>query len=145
MHEASRVAKLLGGAKILKHRIETQRDLVTLVRTGIPVASLEALTRELDLSVDATADYLGLARRTIARRKQEDELLDPQQSERVVRVANVLALAKDVLGTIEKARTWLLKNNRGLGGAKPISLLDTDVGADEVRDVLMRVAYGVYG
>ena len=144
MADAAEVAKLLGGPKVLRHKVETSMDFVSLVRTGLPVAALEAVTRELDLPVDATAALLGLARRTIARRKQANAPLDSLQSERVLRAASALAHATDVLGSLEKARRWMLKANRSLGGAIPLSLLDTDIGAAAVNDALSRIEYGVF-
>ena len=145
MTDTARVAKLLGGPKVLGHQVRTAMDFVPLVRDGLPVAALEAVTRELELTVDPTADLLGLARRTIARRKQTDTPLDSLQSERVLRAATALAHAADVLGSTEKARRWMLEENRGLGGAKPLSLLDTDIGAAAVNDALARIEYGVFG
>jgi len=57
-------------------------------------------------------------------------------------MARTLALAIEVLGSVEKARRWMRKDNRALGGASPLSLLDTDVGAEAVDDVLTRVEQG---
>jgi len=96
------------------------------------------------MSTQATAESLGLAHRTIARRLQERQLLDPEESERVVRLARVLAEASDVLGDLEKARRWLLKRNRALGGEIPVRLLDTDIGTNAVLDELGRIEHGVF-
>ncbi|MDE1943710.1 MAG: DUF2384 domain-containing protein, partial [Betaproteobacteria bacterium] len=41
----------------------------------------------------------------------------------------------------ESARKWLLQENLAFGGT-PISLLDTETGAVEVRKVLAAIAYG---
>jgi putative toxin-antitoxin system antitoxin component (TIGR02293 family) len=49
-----------------------------------------------------------------------------------------------VLGTREKATLWLESRNRALGGAPPLSLLDTDIGTQAAEDVLTRIEYGVY-
>jgi putative toxin-antitoxin system antitoxin component (TIGR02293 family) len=49
-----------------------------------------------------------------------------------------------MIGEEEKAGEWLRTPNRALGGERPLDLLDTDVGAREVEDVLGRIAYGVY-
>ena len=42
------------------------------------------------------------------------------------------------------ARQWLEEPNRALGGASPLEMLDTDVGAEAVRDVLGRIEDGVF-
>jgi putative toxin-antitoxin system antitoxin component (TIGR02293 family) len=61
-----------------------------------------------------------------------------------VRLANVTARATSVLGTEAKAKQWLTTSNPALGGEAPIDLLDTDVRAREVEDVLLRIEHGVY-
>jgi len=85
---------------------------------------------------------LRLPARTLARRKAAGRL-DPHESERVVRLAEVAAWAGEIFGE-EGARQWLEEPNRALGGATPMTMLDTDVGADAVRDVLGRIEYGVF-
>ena len=70
--------------------------------------------------------------------------LTPEQSDVVVRTANALAKAMDVLGAKKKAAHWLTTSNRALGGEVPINLLDTSAGAHEVEALLDRIEYGVY-
>ena len=49
-----------------------------------------------------------------------------------------------MFGDQEKAIVWLGTPNRALGGDRPLDLLDTDMGARMVEDILGRIAYGVY-
>jgi putative toxin-antitoxin system antitoxin component (TIGR02293 family) len=86
---------------------------------------------------------LQLARRTLARRKKSNRL-DGQESERIVRLADIAAHAVSVLGSLDKTTQWLTTGNRALGGETPISLLDTDVGTRAVDEVLLRIEHGVY-
>jgi putative toxin-antitoxin system antitoxin component (TIGR02293 family) len=134
---------LLGGKAVFLQPLQSRLDLVPFVREGLPYAALEAIGAHLHLSVEATAKSLGLSARTLARRKEAGQL-DAVESERVVRLAEVAARAADVFGSDESARTWLDEPNRALGGAKPLAMLDTDMGAEAVRDVLGRIEYGVF-
>ena len=119
-------------------------DLIAKVRKGLPLSALVELAKELDVSIDAAAVLVGIAPRTLARRKLARSL-DPLESERVNRVSLAVKRAKAVLGTLEKARAWLKKDNRALGSVTPLSLMDTDMGARAVDDVLGRIEYGVFG
>ena len=139
MSKAQAVVKMLG----LKTEVRSGLEMLPLVRRGLPYKTIENVAREMDLSVDETADNLGLARRTLARRKAL-RTLDPAESERVVRLAGTLAHATEVLGSREKARLWMLTPNRALGGDSPLSLLDTEIGARAVDDVLVRIDHGVF-
>jgi putative toxin-antitoxin system antitoxin component (TIGR02293 family) len=98
--------------------------------------------KSLRLTHEDLSETLGIPRRTLARRKEQAKL-DPKESEAVVRLARVAVRAEDVLGDIEAALRWLRAPNRALGGRTPLSLLDTDLGAELVGDVLGRIEHGV--
>jgi putative toxin-antitoxin system antitoxin component (TIGR02293 family) len=59
-------------------------------------------------------------------------------------MARVYANAVEMIGDREKATAWLGTPNRALGGDRPLDLLDTDLGARMVEDILGRIAYGIY-
>jgi putative toxin-antitoxin system antitoxin component (TIGR02293 family) len=136
------VTELLGGRKVLGRVFETN-DLLRVVRGGLPYASLEALTRNLGLEPSAVGAVVGIPERTLARRKHERQL-SPVESDRLYRLAYVTHVASAVLGGVEAARKWLGHANRSLGGAVPMSLLDTDIGCRQVEDALVRLNYGLY-
>jgi len=123
---------------------ETDLDFVEIIREGLPVSIFSSLCDLLDLSEAKAAKELRIAVRTIARRKQNGERLNPYESESVLRLAYVVAAGTDVLGSEENAKKWLVAENRALGGKPPITLLDTGIGFQDVVDVLGRIEHGVY-
>jgi putative toxin-antitoxin system antitoxin component (TIGR02293 family) len=128
----------------LKKPVRSSLDLMPVIRKGLPAASLEAVSRRMDQSAIATIESLGLAKRTIARRLHDRETLTSEESERVVRLARVLAEATKVLGSVVKARSWLRRPNRALGGESPVHMLDTDIGTNAVLEELGRIEHGVF-
>ncbi|MBI3118208.1 MAG: DUF2384 domain-containing protein, partial [Candidatus Hydrogenedentes bacterium] len=70
--------------------------------------------------------------------------LSPVESDRLYRVAHVTAQVAETLGSLEKASTWLRHENRALGGKTPFSLLDTEIGARLIENVLQRINHGIY-
>ena len=143
MVKASAVAKVLGGEKTLGKRVSSQHDLIAAVRRGLRTSTVDAVIEELDAPRTEVLPTLRIARRTMERRKITGRLL-PEESERVYRLAKILAFAESVLGTKEKARHWLNTPNRALGNVSPLSLTETEAGADEVTNVLGRIEFGVY-
>jgi putative toxin-antitoxin system antitoxin component (TIGR02293 family) len=143
MRNIAAVRQYLGGAKAIGSP-ESDLDFVGTIRDGFPVSVLETLSARTKLSEDTIVQSLGIARRTAARRKRQGGRLKPIESELLLRLARVLAAATDVLGSEEKARGWIVAENRALGGHEPIRLLDTGLGFQDVMDVLGRVEYGVY-
>ena len=65
-------------------------------------------------------------------------------SDRLYRVASILSQAVEVLGSIDKARVWLKSLNRALGSEMPLDLLDTEIGARQVEEVLLRLNYWIF-
>jgi len=59
-------------------------------------------------------------------------------------VARTVSQAVEVLGSIDKARTWLKTPNRALGCEMPLDLLDTEIGARQVEEILLRINYGIF-
>jgi len=143
MVKASAIAKVLGGEKTLDTKVSSQRDLITAVRRGLRVAAVDAIIEELDAPRTEVLPALRIARRTMERRKIQGRLL-PEESERVYRLAKILALAESALGDKQKARRWMSTPNRALGNVTPLSMLETEAGADEVAHVLGRIEYGVH-
>ena len=143
MVKVSAIAKILGGEKTLGKKVSSQQDLITAVRRGLRVSAVDSVIEELDAPRTKVLPTLRIARRTMERRKHTGRLL-PEESERVYRLAKIFAFAESVLGSKEKARHWLSIPNRALGNVAPLSLLETEAGADEVTNVLGRIEYGVY-
>jgi putative toxin-antitoxin system antitoxin component (TIGR02293 family) len=134
---------LQGPAEVLALEPRTAVELLAAVRAGLPFAALEALAAQMDLPSVEIAVLLGIPARSFARRRKTDQLT-PQESDRLFRLARTVAQAMEVLGAQAKARLWLLAPNRALGGDVPLQMLDTDIGARQVAEVLLRLSYGVF-
>ena len=143
MEDLKKVRALLGGRKALGGEVRTSLELVEHVREGLPPKTFTSLASKLDFTEEELAKALGIPRRTLTRRKRE-ERLDRRESEAVVRLARIAGRASDALGDLAAAHRWLRTPNRSLGGRTPLSLVDTDLGATLVMDVLDRIEHGVY-
>ena len=140
----SAIAEVLGGRKSFRKQVETSTDLVEITRAGLPVATIDTIASELATQRVAVAKILGISERTLSRRATANERLTAEESDRAVRLARVLALAKETLGDRDKAGRWLQTPNRTLDGERPFDRLDTDAGVRSVEQILGRIAYGVY-
>jgi putative toxin-antitoxin system antitoxin component (TIGR02293 family) len=136
------LVRALGGRKVLRRRISNLDELRRTVDAGLPYASLEALMLKYGLAREEAAALLRLPQRTIARRKKEQRLR-ADESDRLLRLARVVAQAAQTLGSEEKAVKWLRRPNRALGNQVPLEILDNDIGALQVEEVLGRIAHGV--
>jgi putative toxin-antitoxin system antitoxin component (TIGR02293 family) len=58
------------------------------------------------------------------------------------RVDSITKIAIDIFESVEAANIWMRQPNRALGEATPIDLLDSDVGAAQVKQVLNAIKTG---
>lgn len=137
----SRLADLLGQRS--NATVEASHVLIPVIRAGLSYRTVSAISRFLDASIEELAAALAIPRRTLDRRKVEGRL-DARTSEKIARLARVAARAEEVLAGVEPTRRWLRTPNQALAMAVPLSLLDTDLGAEAVLDVLGRLEHGVY-
>jgi putative toxin-antitoxin system antitoxin component (TIGR02293 family) len=143
MKRVDRVVEALGGRKVFREKLADYAAVIDRGRQGLSYAALEALATRYEVPVPALGHVLHIPARTLARRKKEGRLR-PAESDRLLRLARVAALAEETLGTREKATSWLRGSVRALGGASPLELLDSDVGAHQVEQVLGRISHGVH-
>lgn len=137
------VENLLGGRGVLRAKPRTALDWIEVIRNGIPAAAVESLLKAMQLSQSELARALGIPQRTLARRKREG-VLNSEESAKLLRLARVVGRANEVFEEPEAALHWLKSPNSALSGATPLSLLDTDIGAESVLDTLGRIEHGVF-
>ena len=127
----------LGGRAAIASEPATAGEWAARIHSGLPAASAFAFKAALDLTNEQLASVLGVSPRTLAR-------LDLVSGDRLVRSARLFAVATDVLEEAEAAARWLKAPQRALGGATPLDLAQTDVGARAVEALLGRMEHGVY-
>ena len=137
------VEMLLGGTGVLRAKPHSTLDWIEVLRKGIPAAAVDSLVKAMRLSQSELARALGIPERTLARRKREG-VLSSEESAKLLRLARVVGRATEVFEDPEAALNWLKSPNSSLSGATPLSLLDTDIGAENILDTLGRIEHGVF-
>jgi putative toxin-antitoxin system antitoxin component (TIGR02293 family) len=141
VNEIHAVIEELGGKTTLRRSLRTRTDLQAAIREGFPQGVVAEIMQASGLTLRELARSLDLSSRSLQRRRRQGRLA-PHESDRLYRLARIVVLAKHYLGDSEAASRWLQRPNRALGGDSPLGLLDTELGARAVENVLGRVAYG---
>ena len=136
------VIEFLGGPGLFGARA-AGIDLLAEVERGLPVRAYEAVAEALELTPAEEDRLLQVSLRTRARWKRRARL-DPATSDRLVRLARVLALAVMVLESRENAVAWLREPSDALRGRSPLAAIVTDPGAEKVSNMLYQMEHGVY-
>jgi putative toxin-antitoxin system antitoxin component (TIGR02293 family) len=137
------VETLLGGRGVLRATPQSTQDWISVIRRGIPAGAVEVLTKTIQVSHAELARALGIPERTLARRKREG-ILSSDESAKLLRLARAVGRANEVFEDPAAALHWLKAPNAALSGASPLSILDTEIGAESVLDTLGRIEHGVH-
>lgn len=131
-------------ARLIGVKVKNPVDLVRHVEKGLAFTAVEALQQQMDLAAKEMAQLLDIKFRTFLRRKEAGRL-QPAESDRVLRTSRLFARAQDLFdGNQEAARAWLMTPQRALGGAVPLEIAKTEVGAREVEQIIGRLEQGVF-
>lgn len=141
VNEVRAVVHELGGERTLGRALSSDRDLREAIRDGFPPGVLQEVMRASGLTLKEVASALDLSPRSLQRRRRSGRLAR-FESDRLYRLARILAIANEYLGDHERAMRWLKRPNRALGGIAPVAAMDTELGARQVENVLGRIAYG---
>jgi len=120
---------------------EPSFEAIRLVREGLPVSAVDRLVETGTISA-GEIHVLVLPRKTLTNRREVGHL-SPEQSDRLVRVARVIALAEETFGDRAKAHKWLRRPTTPLNDEAPLNLLDTEPGARMVENLLGRISHGI--
>src|SRR5713101_7023773 len=113
VNELHAVVEELGGETALGRSLRTEMDLQAAIREGFPQAVVEEVMHAANLTLKELAASLDLSARSLQRRRREGRLAR-YESDRLYRLARIMALAKHYLGDDEKATRWLRRPNRAL-------------------------------
>ncbi len=121
---------------------KSEFDLTRIIEKGLPPERV-VLLKQQGLSFTEVSDIV-ISPRTLKHRRARGENLSHEETDRLVRVARIVALADEVFGDHSKALLWLRTEDDRTGGRRPLSLLRTDAGGRLIEGMLWQIDEGVY-
>lgn len=119
-------------------------ELLRSVRKGFLYRTFERFRRNTSLSFERVTELIDIPRRTLTRRKREGRFL-ADESDRLLRASRLFGKTLELFeGDRDLATEWLTAAQPALGGATPIDLAKTEVGAREVEMLIGRLEHGVF-
>jgi len=125
---------------VLGEDVTSDADLARLVHRRIPLRVLTIIKR-IGFSDQEIWRYI-IPARTQRHRKARKERLTVEESDRLVRLTRIQALAEDVLCDAEKANRWLREPLHILDDKTPLDVAQTDSGARVVEQLLAKIDWG---
>lgn len=134
------VFRKLGGRQALGSDVSSEADLARIVHHGIRLTVLGHVLRAGFSKQEI--EHLIIPARTLRHRKTRREPLTLDESDRVVRLTRIQALAEDVFGAVDKANRWLREGLGILDGKTPLEVARSESGARLVEQILARIDWG---
>jgi putative toxin-antitoxin system antitoxin component (TIGR02293 family) len=131
----------------------TTLERVELVRAGVPAEVLIYLAEQMGISRERLYQTIGLPRSTGDRKVREGRVLDPDQGERVLGLARLIAQVERIVeesGDTEGfdaagwVAQWLEDPLPALGGRRPGDLMDTAEGRSLVSNLIGQIQAASY-
>lgn len=138
MIQVEKITDILG----LSCQIHSLYELNESVALGLPKKSLQTTVKHLTLDTDAAKQISNKLVPPASFKRRKDNL-NPQQSERVERMARVFATALDVWGDEDDARKFLFSSHQLLNHQRPIDFAFSELGARHIEEILEKLRYGL--
>jgi putative toxin-antitoxin system antitoxin component (TIGR02293 family) len=117
--------------------------IIKLIREGVPY-SLFSLIKDITPFTEANwAEFLSVSTKTLERYKKNSQSFKPIHSEKIIEMAEVTNVGKEVFGDMEKFKLWLDTPNFALGNMKPMELLKDSYGKEMVISELTHINHGI--
>ena len=138
------VVEVMGGSAALHAPVHGLTDLRTEIQKGL---RLEALHKTVERVFPDPAARRRFRQRIVPegsyKRRAKIGHLTPAESERVARLAGVIALAEDVWGDPHDAHQFLLTPHPELEDRPPLEVAVEEFGARHVEEILEGIRHGL--
>lgn len=128
----------------INFKTKNLNDMIKKIKEGLPAETVVTLSTSLDMPIKAIAEIADIAESTLARRRKKKGRLKANESDRVVRIARLRDRTVEVLEDEQRANRWLKTPLRALGGHAPLEYAESELGAQEVMNLLGRIEHGVF-
>ncbi|MGN6186835.1 MAG: type II RES/Xre toxin-antitoxin system antitoxin [Thermoanaerobaculia bacterium] len=118
--------------------------LLAILEAGLPFRAFERLAKNTAIPTERLLRLIDVPRRTLLRRRTEGRF-SRDESDRLVRAARIFGAALSLFeGDRDAALVWLEEPQPAFGGAIPLEMARSEVGAKEVEDLAYRLEQGVF-
>ena len=136
------ILEQLGGKEAIGVKVRSESQMEQVLREGLPASVLANFRENWGFTVMELAGSLAIPKSTLMRMLERRNRMAAGDSDRVYRLAAILALAEQAIGDRKKAQHWLRQTNEVLGNQTPLRALETEIGVRRVEQILGRIAYG---
>lgn len=135
-----------GYRKKITYKTFFQNKFVVIrsIRRGVPYPLFHRIKEVTPFTENDWAEYLNLSVKTLHRYRSENQYFKPIHSEKILELAEVTRLGKEVFDSADQFYSWLNMPSIALGNMKPAELLKDSYGKELVMSELNRIEHGIF-
>ncbi|WP_461100902.1 type II RES/Xre toxin-antitoxin system antitoxin [Spirosoma koreense] len=134
----------LGGERFINRPIRHELDLIELVKEGLPMESVAFLQNNFGFTNKEMSLILSISESTYQRRIRTKSKLSQDETEKAISLAEVYQRGMEVFEDKADLEYWLNSPIPALQEKKPIDLLNTMVGRQQILHVLNALLHGLF-
>ena len=134
----TQITELLGGIKI----VGKSKHLSDLAEAGLPKQALIIFLKKSNLDERRLYSYLDVTKRALDNYKPHEKLR-LYISDRLIHLAEVYAKGKELFDSFDHFNEWLDRPSIDLEGEKPIDLIQSQAGLNQLLTLLGRLEHGI--
>ena len=140
----TQIIDILGGPKAFDQDVDSFLSFIEITEKGFSISVAQRVQKRLNLSNKQFSEMLNLSESTFQRRIKNQSLLSTVESEKVVDFSKIIAKGVDVFEDERDFKTWLESPILALGNRRPLDLLGSSIGREEVLNILFRIEHGIF-
>ena len=110
--------------------------------TGIFATAVDDVMKVSGYEKSQIESIMDISYKTYSRYKKYKKRLNPDQSERLLKLKALFTLGNEVFGSKDEMALWMQKPAFGVGNLIPNNAIKTSSGIDLVMNELTNIAYG---
>lgn len=122
--------------------VKDNLQLIHLRDEGVDVQYFRNLQDYSSMPKAELAHFLGVDPTTVDNYRKNNKKFTGDSAEKLLKLHRLFALGEELFGSINEFTDWLHMPSPGLEGQKPVSLLHSITGIDEIEKQLNRIIHG---
>ncbi len=138
--------QLLKSASVVRSRSQSALSnplkIAISARKGVAASELKTMIATTHIETSFFAKALDITTKTLASYVQSKQLLNPNDSELVLKWKTLFALGAKVFGGSQYFKQWLQTSSIAFQNDQPLSFISTSGGVDLVTNELQNIVWG---
>lgn len=122
---------------------KSSSDYIAISRKGLSVKQLKQILNFTGIDIKEITKLIALSNRQFAR-YTDDTILKRNISAHLIQILELYKFGYEVFEDESNFQEWMNTKIRTLGYQRPIDLLDTPFGINDVKTIIGRIEHGVF-